>query len=51
MKFCKSKINKIEKVWNKKLEDPPNDGDDSDEEPEPAEEPSDDDLSNEDTLH
>lgn len=51
VKFCKLKINKIERVWNKKLEDPSNDGEDSEEEPEQAEEPSDDDLSNEENLH
>jgi hypothetical protein len=50
VKFCKSKINRIERVWNRKLEDPPNDAEDSEDEPEPAEEPSDDELNNEDTL-
>lgn len=28
VKFCKAKIDKIEKVWNKKLEDSTNDDDD-----------------------
>jgi len=37
-KFCKEKVDKIEKVWNKKLEDP--------DEPAEADEPSDEEAEN-----
>lgn len=37
VKFCKAKIDKIEKVWNKKLEDSTNDEDDHTGKPESAE--------------
>jgi hypothetical protein len=49
--FCKQKIEKIEKVWNKKLEDTST-GDDSDEEAtdKPAVESSDDDLEEDEKL-
>ncbi len=49
VKFCKAKIDKIEKIWNKKLEETTT-GEDS-EDNEPAACGEDDDLSNEDTIN
>lgn len=51
VKFCKQKIEKIEKVWNKKLEDTST-GDDSDEDTtdKPVAEPSDDEIEEDDRL-
>jgi len=33
MRFCKEKVDPIDKVWNRRLEDPPSEQSDSDEEP------------------
>jgi hypothetical protein len=51
VKFCKQKIEKIEKVWNKKLEDTST-GDDSDDDAtdKPAAEHSDEDIEENDRL-
>lgn len=49
MKFCKAKIDKIEKVWNKKLEETT--AGENSEENEPAPNGDDDDLSNEETIN
>lgn len=51
VKFCKQKIEKIEKVWNKKLEDTST-GDDSDEDAtdKPVAEASDEEIEDDDRL-
>lgn len=50
-KFCKRKIDKIEKVWNKKLEDSTHDDSDENDDQEPKAVSDDDSLSNEDTIN